>query len=74
MQLPVIEAATSQGSQSHIKTHLSEHRVLCHEPLLFSLLIHDITGSFKINRIIKLSDNTTLVGLIRENDETAHRK
>ena len=37
-------------------------------PLLYSLFTHDC------NTIIKFADDTTVVGLITDNDETAYRE
>uniref|UniRef100_A0A2D4EY57 Uncharacterized protein n=1 Tax=Micrurus corallinus TaxID=54390 RepID=A0A2D4EY57_MICCO len=42
-------------------------------PLLYSLYTYDCTPSCPTNSIIKFADNTTLVGLISEDDETAYR-
>ena len=42
-------------------------------PLLFSLLTHDCTARFSTNHVIKYSDDTTVVGLVSENDESANR-
>ncbi len=39
-------------------------------PLLFTLLAHDCTAKFSSNHIIKFADDTTVVGLISNNDET----
>ncbi len=41
--------------------------------LLFTLLTHDCTAKSSSNHIIKFADDTTVVGLIRNNDET-HRE
>ncbi len=43
-------------------------------PLLFSLLTHDCTASHTTNKIIKYANNTTVVGLIKDEDETAYRR
>ncbi len=44
-------------------------------PLLFTLLTHDCTAKFSSNHIIKFADDTTVVGLISNNDEcTTERK
>jgi hypothetical protein len=43
-------------------------------PLLYSLFTHDCVGKHDSNTIIKFADNTTVVGLITDNDETAYRK
>ena len=42
-------------------------------PLLFSLFTHDCTVMQDSNTIIKFVDDTTVVGLITDNDETAYR-
>ncbi len=43
-------------------------------PLLFTLLTHDCTAKFSSNHIIKLADDTTVVGLISNNDEMHYRE
>ncbi len=43
-------------------------------PLLFMLLTHDCTAKFSSNHIIKFADDTTVVGLISNNDETQYRE
>ncbi len=43
-------------------------------PLLFTLLIHDCTSKFSSNHIIKFADDTSVVGLISNNDETHYRE
>ena len=42
-------------------------------PLLYSLFTHDCTARHDSNTIIKFADDTTVVGLISDNDETAYR-
>ncbi len=42
-------------------------------PLLFTLLTHDCTAKFSSNHI-KFADDTTVVGLISNNDETHYRE
>ncbi len=42
--------------------------------LLFTLLTHDCTDKFISNHIIKFADDTTVVGLISNNDETPYRE
>jgi hypothetical protein len=39
-------------------------------PLLYSLFIHDCVAMQASNSIIKFADDTTVVGLITNNDET----
>ena len=42
--------------------------------LLYSLFIHDCTASHDSNTIIKFADDTTALGLITDNDQTAYRE
>ena len=42
--------------------------------LLYSLFTHNCVASHGSNTIIKFADNTTLVGLINDNDETAYKE
>jgi hypothetical protein len=41
-------------------------------PLLYSLFTHDCTARHESNTIIKYVDDTTVVGLITDNNETAY--
>ncbi|KAK3512858.1 hypothetical protein QTP70_028928 [Hemibagrus guttatus] len=43
-------------------------------PLLFTLLTHDCATMHSSNHIIKFADDTTVVGLISKNDESAYRE
>ena len=43
-------------------------------PLLYSLFTHDCMARHDSNAIIKFADDTTVVGLITDNDETAYRE
>ena len=43
-------------------------------PLLYSLFPCDCTARHNSNTIIKFADDTTVVGLITDNDETAYRE
>jgi hypothetical protein len=43
-------------------------------PLLYSLFTHDCMARHDSNTIIKFSDDTTVVGLISNNNETAYRE
>ena len=43
-------------------------------PLLYSLFTHDCVTMHDPNSIIKFADDTTVVGLITNNDETAYRE
>ncbi|KAI4904085.1 hypothetical protein NFI96_007664, partial [Prochilodus magdalenae] len=43
-------------------------------PLLFTLLTHDCAAMHSSNHTIKCADDTTVVGLISRNDESAYRE
>ena len=43
-------------------------------PLLYSLFTHDCMARHYSNTIIKFADDTTVVGLITDNDEIAYRE
>ncbi len=43
-------------------------------PLLFTLLTHDCTAKFSSNHIIKFANDTSVVGLISNNDEMHYRE
>uniref|UniRef100_A0A8C7I238 Reverse transcriptase domain-containing protein n=1 Tax=Oncorhynchus kisutch TaxID=8019 RepID=A0A8C7I238_ONCKI len=43
-------------------------------PLLYSPFTHDCMARHNSNNIIKFADNTTVVGLITDNDETAYKE
>ncbi len=43
-------------------------------PLLYFLYTHDCTATHSSNVIVKFSDDTTVIGLITDNDETAYRE
>ena len=43
-------------------------------PLLYSLFTHDCVAKHDSNTIIKFAKDTTVVGLITDNDETAYRE
>ncbi|KAK2898124.1 hypothetical protein Q8A73_014504 [Channa argus] len=43
-------------------------------PLLFTLLTHDCVAKHSSNHIVKFADDTTVVGPISKNDESAYRE
>ena len=43
-------------------------------PLMYSLFTHNCVAKHDSNTIIKFADNTKVVGLITDNDETAYRE
>ncbi len=42
-------------------------------PFLYSLYTHDCAATHSSNAIVKFADDTTVIGLITDNDETAYR-
>jgi len=42
-------------------------------PLLYSLYTHDCGATHSSNLVIKFTDDTTVIGLITKDDETAYR-
>ncbi|XP_030641384.1 NACHT, LRR and PYD domains-containing protein 12-like [Chanos chanos] len=54
-----------------LNTSMAQGCVL--SPLLYSLFTYDCIPVHGTNTIIKFADDTTVVGLIREDDETAYR-
>lgn len=43
-------------------------------PMLYTLFTYDCVATQPNNVIIKFADDTTVIGLIRDNDKTAYRK
>jgi hypothetical protein len=43
-------------------------------PLLYSLFTHDCVATHSSNTIVKFADDTTVIGLITDGDETAYRE
>ncbi len=43
-------------------------------PLLYSLYTHDCTATHSSNVIVKFADDTTVIGLMTDNDEMAYRE
>ena len=43
-------------------------------PFLYSLFTHDCTARHDSNTIIKFADDTTVVGLITDDNETGYRE
>ncbi len=65
-------ATWSVSSTTTLSTGAPQGCVL--SPLLFTLLTHDGTAKFSSNHINKFADDTTVVGLISNNDETHYRE
>ncbi len=43
-------------------------------PLLFTMMTHDCRARFSTNHVVKYADDTTVVGLIQEDNEQAYRE
>ncbi len=67
-----VRVGHNTSSTTTLSTGASQGCVL--SPLLFTLLTHDCTAKFSSNHIIKFADDTTVVGLISNNDETHYRE
>ncbi|KAI5100825.1 immunoglobulin kappa variable 6-21 [Silurus meridionalis] len=67
-----VRIGNSISSTTTLSTGAPQGCVL--SPLLFTLLTHDCVAMHSSNHIIKYADDTTVVGLIRKNDESAYRE
>ncbi|KAK3567264.1 hypothetical protein QTP86_015709, partial [Hemibagrus guttatus] len=67
-----VRIGTSLSSTTTLRTGVPQGCVL--SPLLFTLLTHDCAAMHSSNHIIKFADDTTVVGLISKNDESAYRE
>ncbi|KAI5611468.1 gastrula zinc finger protein XlCGF28.1-like [Silurus asotus] len=67
-----VRIGNSISSTTTLSTGAPQGCVL--SPLLFTLLTHDCAPMHSSNHIIKFADDTTVVGLISKNDESAYRE
>ncbi|KAK3510440.1 hypothetical protein QTP70_006852, partial [Hemibagrus guttatus] len=67
-----VRIGNSTSSTTTLSTGAPQGCVL--SPLLFTLLTHDCAGMHSCNHILKFTDDTTMVGLIRKNNESAYRQ
>ncbi len=67
----VVRMGNNTSSPLTLNTGAPQGCVLC--PLLYSLYTHDCTATHSSNVIVKFADDTTVIGLITDNDETAYR-
>ncbi len=67
-----VRVGHNTSSTTTLSTGVPQGCVL--SPLLFTLLTHDCTAKFSSIHIIKFADDTTVVGLISNNDETHYRE
>ncbi len=71
-RLQSVRVGHNTSSTTTLSTGAPQGCVL--SPLLFTLLTHDCTAMFSSNHIIKFADDTTVIGLISNNDETHYRE
>ncbi len=65
---PSVRVGHNTSSTTTLNTGAPQGSVL--SPLLFTLLTHDCTAKFSSKHIIKFADDTSVVGLLSNNDET----
>ncbi len=68
----VVRMGNNTSSPLILNTGAPQDCVL--SPLLYSLYTHDCTATHSSNVIVKFADDTTVIGLITDNDETAYRE
>ncbi len=67
----VVRMGNNTSSPLTLNTGAPQGCVL--SPLLYSLYTHDCAATHTSNVIVKFADDTTVIGLITDNDETAYR-
>ncbi len=68
----VVRMGNNTSSPLILNTGASQGCIL--SPLLYSLYTHDCTATHSSKVILKFVDDTTVIGLITDNDETAYRE
>lgn len=79
-RLPHWQITVSAGQTEHLQRHHSKHSA--HQGCfqrnihysLFTLITHDCLPRCATNHIVKLADDTTVVGLIRDDNDLANRE
>ncbi|KAK1796865.1 hypothetical protein P4O66_000953 [Electrophorus voltai] len=67
-----VRIGSSTSNTTTLSTGAPQGSVL--SPLLFTLLTHDCAAMHSSNHIIKFADDTTVVGLINKDNESAYRE
>ncbi|KAK1804705.1 hypothetical protein P4O66_003561 [Electrophorus voltai] len=67
-----VQIGSSTSNTTTLSTGAPQGSVL--SPLLFTLLTHDCAAMHSSNYIIKFTDDTTMVGLINKDGESAYRE
>src|SRR4029434_8565879 len=67
----VVRMGNLTSSSLTLSTGSPQGCILC--PLLYSLYTQDCVATHSYNIILKFADDTTILGLISNNDETAYR-
>ncbi|KAK1794318.1 hypothetical protein P4O66_011204, partial [Electrophorus voltai] len=67
-----VRIGSSTSNTTTLSTGAPQGSVL--SPLLFTLLTHDCAAMHSLNHIIKFADDTTVVGLINKDNESAYRE
>lgn len=62
------------ASPSTITLKISSPRGCVLRPLLYTLLTHNCSARYPSNHIVKFADDTAVVGLISNNDESVYRR
>ena len=78
----ILDFLTERPQSVHVGDRISDSIMLSTgtpqgcvlSPLPFTLLTHDCQARFRGQQIIKLADDTTVVGLISRNDDTLYRE
>ncbi len=70
-RIQVVRMGNNTSSPLTLNTGAPQGCVL--SPLLYSLYTHDCTATHSSNVLVKFADDTTVIGLITDNDEMAYR-
>ena len=68
----VVKVGNNTSTSLILNSGAPQGCVLC--PFLYSMFTHDCVATHASNSIIKFANDTTVVGLITNNDETVYRE